>query len=75
MAEIDYGKGIRGFLGRMPDIDYQYTPIPFQEMLALGKMSMQKDMLVQISAKGRLQVILNLYKTISDSGNGAARGR
>jgi hypothetical protein len=74
MAEIDYGKGIRGFLGRMPDIDYQYTPIPFQEMLALGNMSMQKDMLDQRSAQGKQQEILNLYKTISDSGKGAAPG-
>lgn len=68
MAEIDYGKGIRGFLGRMPDIDFQYTPIPFQEMLALGKMSMQKDMLNQRNAAAKEQEILNMYKTISDIG-------
>ena len=74
MAEIDYGKGIRGFLGRMPDIDYQYTPIPFQEMLALGKMSLQKDMLDQRSAQGKQKEILSLYKTISDSGKGAVPG-
>lgn len=68
MAEIDYGKGIRGFLGRMPDIDFQYTPIPFQEMLALGKLSMQKDMLTQRNAAAKEQEILNMYKTISDIG-------
>jgi len=74
MAEIDYGKGIGGFLGRMPDVDYQYTPIPFQEMLALGKMSMQKDMIAQRNAQGKQQEILNLYKTISDAGKGAVPG-
>ena len=74
MAEIDYGKGIGGFLGRMPDVDYQYTPIPFQEMLALGRMSMQKDMMTQRNAQAKQQEILNLYKTISDAGKGAVPG-
>tara|TARA_E500000305_G_scaffold20225_1_gene15307 strand:- start:357 stop:2195 length:1839 start_codon:yes stop_codon:yes gene_type:complete len=36
---IDFGKGIRGFLGRVPTIDYQYTPIPFREMLLAGQLA------------------------------------
>lgn len=38
MAEIKYGKGIGGFLGSMPTIDYQYTPMPFNEMLSIAKL-------------------------------------
>ena len=38
MAEIKYGKGIGGFLGSMPTIDYQYTPMPFNEMLSMAQM-------------------------------------
>ena len=36
---IDFGKGIRGFLGRVPTINYQYTPIPFREMLLAGQLA------------------------------------
>ena len=74
MAEIDYGKGIRGFLGRMPDIDYQYTPIPFQEQLGLAKLGMQKDMLDQQRSDAKQQEILNLYKTIAETGKTVVPG-
>ena len=40
---IDFGKGIRGFLGRVPTINYQYTPIPFREMLAAGQLATQQE--------------------------------
>ena len=43
MAEIDYGKGIRGFLSQVPDIDYQYTPMPFKEMLSMAQLASQKE--------------------------------
>ena len=36
---IEFGKGIRGFLGRIPTINYQYTPIPFREMLLAGQLA------------------------------------
>jgi len=36
---IKYGKGIRGFLGRIPTSNYQYTPMPFNEMLAMGQLA------------------------------------
>tara|TARA_R100000951_G_scaffold29079_2_gene24959 strand:- start:15319 stop:17175 length:1857 start_codon:yes stop_codon:yes gene_type:complete len=39
---IKYGKGIRGFLGKTPAIDYEYTPIPFREMLAMGQLADRK---------------------------------
>jgi len=39
---IKYGKGIRGFLGRIPTSNYQYTPMPFNEMLAMGQLSDRK---------------------------------
>lgn len=74
MAEIDYGKGIRGFLGKMPDIDYQYTPIPFQEQLGLAKLGMQKDMLDQERSDAKQQEILNLYKTIAETGKTVVPG-
>ncbi|HAV25406.1 MAG TPA: hypothetical protein DCX01_04435 [Bacteroidetes bacterium] len=43
MAEIDYGKGIRGFLSQVPDIDYQYSPMPFNEMLGMAQLAGQKE--------------------------------
>ena len=39
---IKYDKGIRGFLGRVPAINYQYTPMPFNEMLAMGQLADRK---------------------------------
>jgi len=39
---IKYGKGIRGFLGRIPTSNYQYTPMPFNEMLAMGQLADSK---------------------------------
>jgi len=30
---IKYGKGLRGALGRMPDVGYGYVPLPYKEML------------------------------------------
>ena len=39
---IKYDKGIRGFLGRVPAINYQYTPMPFREMLAMGQLADRK---------------------------------
>ena len=39
---INFGKGIRGFLGRVPTINYQYTPMPFREMLAMGQLADRK---------------------------------
>ena len=40
---VEFGKGIRGFLGRIPTVDYQYTPTPFREMLAMGQLAGQKE--------------------------------
>ena len=40
---VEFGKGIRGFLGRIPTVDYQYTPTPFKEMLAMGQLAGQKE--------------------------------
>jgi len=31
---IKYGKGLRGALGRMPDVGYEYVPLPYKEMMA-----------------------------------------
>lgn len=30
---IKYGKGLRGALGRMPNVGYEYVPLPYKEML------------------------------------------
>ena len=40
---VEFGKGIRGFLGRIPTVDYQYTPTPFREMLAMGQLASRKE--------------------------------
>ena len=55
---IKYGKGLRGFLGRVPTIDYQYTPMPFREMLGLAQLQTQRNVAQQRMDLAREQMDL-----------------